>query len=79
MVCCGLAQCGLRIGPECSFLELELWDNPSTTLPKALFYALILVVLSYLIPLLTGTGAAPVPLDRRQWTDGYFSDVANDY
>lgn len=49
-------------------------DNPRKTLPKALFYALILVVVSYMYPLLTGTGA--IPLDRELWTDGYFSDIA---
>ncbi|CAI9755453.1 unnamed protein product [Fraxinus pennsylvanica] len=49
-------------------------ENPKKTLPKALFYALILVVLGYLFPLLTGTGA--IPLQRNSWTDGYFSDVA---
>ncbi|KAG6500711.1 probable polyamine transporter At1g31830 [Zingiber officinale] len=49
-------------------------DNPTRTLPKALFYALVLVVVSYLYPLLAGTGA--IPLDRELWTDGYFSDVA---
>lgn len=49
-------------------------DNPRKTLPKALFYALILVVAGYLYPLLTGTGA--IPLDRELWTDGYFSDIA---
>ncbi|KDP39761.1 hypothetical protein JCGZ_02781 [Jatropha curcas] len=49
-------------------------DNPKKTLPKALFYALVLVVLSYFFPLLVGTGA--VPLDRALWTDGYFSDIA---
>ncbi|XP_026663243.2 polyamine transporter PUT1-like isoform X1 [Phoenix dactylifera] len=49
-------------------------DNPSKTLPKALFYALILVVVGYLYPLLAGTGA--IPLDRELWTDGYFSDIA---
>ncbi|XP_051119198.1 probable polyamine transporter At1g31830 isoform X2 [Andrographis paniculata] len=49
-------------------------DNPKKTLPKALFYALILVVLGYFFPLLTGTGA--IPLHRDLWTDGYFSDVA---
>ncbi|CAD5168623.1 unnamed protein product [Musa acuminata subsp. malaccensis] len=49
-------------------------DNPKRTLPKALFYALILVVVGYLYPLLAGTGA--IPLDRESWTDGYFSDVA---
>ncbi|KAE8718557.1 Polyamine transporter RMV1 [Hibiscus syriacus] len=48
-------------------------DNPKRTLPKALFYALILVVLGYFFPLL-GTGA--LPLDRELWSDGYFSDIA---
>ncbi|KAG6482484.1 probable polyamine transporter At1g31830 [Zingiber officinale] len=49
-------------------------DNPKKTLPKALFYALILVVVGYLYPLLAATGA--IPLDRELWTDGYFSDAA---
>ncbi|XP_071730478.1 probable polyamine transporter At1g31830 isoform X3 [Rutidosis leptorrhynchoides] len=49
-------------------------DNPKKTLPKALFYALILVVSGYFFPLLVGTGA--VPLDRQLWTDGYFSEIA---
>ncbi|KAI3679990.1 hypothetical protein L2E82_50727 [Cichorium intybus] len=66
------------------FWNLNYWDsistlagevhNPKKTLPKALFYALILVVSGYFFPLLTSTGA--VPLHRDQWTDGYFSDVA---
>lgn len=49
-------------------------DNPKKTLPKALFYALILVVLGYFFPLLIGTGA--IPLERDMWTDGYFSVIA---
>lgn len=49
-------------------------DNPKKNLPKALFFALILVVLSYFFPLLVGTGA--IPLNRDLWTDGYFSDIA---
>ncbi|XP_019423384.1 PREDICTED: probable polyamine transporter At1g31830 isoform X1 [Lupinus angustifolius] len=49
-------------------------DNPKKTLPKALFYALILVVLAYFFPLLIGTGV--VPLKRELWTDGYLSDIA---
>ncbi|XP_010256195.1 PREDICTED: probable polyamine transporter At1g31830 [Nelumbo nucifera] len=49
-------------------------DNPSRALPKALFYALILVVFGYFFPLLIGTGA--IPLCRDSWTDGYFSDIA---
>ncbi|CAK9146889.1 unnamed protein product [Ilex paraguariensis] len=66
------------------FWNLNYWDsistlageveNPKKTLPKALFYALILVVLGYFFPLLTGTGA--IPLNRELWTDGYFSDIA---
>ncbi|XP_076887737.1 putative polyamine transporter At1g31830 isoform X1 [Bidens hawaiensis] len=49
-------------------------DNPKKTLPKALFYALILVVCGYFFPLLVGTGA--VPLHRDVWTEGYFSEIA---
>jgi amino acid transporter len=66
------------------FWNLNYWDsistlageveNPKRTLPKALLYALILVVLGYFFPLLVGTGA--VPVDRELWTDGYFSDLA---
>ncbi|OAY52283.1 probable polyamine transporter At1g31830 [Manihot esculenta] len=66
------------------FWNLNYWDsistlageveNPSKTLPKALFYAVILVVSGYLFPILIGTGA--VPLDRELWSDGYFSDIA---
>lgn len=67
------------------FWNLNYWDsistlagevqNPKKTLPKALLYALILVVGAYLYPLLTGTGA--IPLDRELWVDGYFSDIAS--
>ncbi|CAL1372875.1 unnamed protein product [Linum trigynum] len=66
------------------FWNLNYWDsistlageveNPGKTLPKSLFYALILTVFSYLIPLLVGTGA--LPLDQDRWTDGYFSEIA---
>lgn len=66
------------------FWNLNYWDsistlageveNPSRTLPTALFYAVILVVLGYFFPLFIGTGA--IPLDRQLWTDGYFSDIA---
>lgn len=68
------------------FWNLNYWDsisplageveNPGSTLPKALFCALILVILGYFIPLLVGTGAVFVPLEREQWRDGYFSDIA---
>lgn len=50
-------------------------DNPGRTLPRALFYGLILVVVSYFFPLLIGTGA--IPLHRDEWSDGYFSEIAN--
>lgn len=66
------------------FWNLNYWDsistlvgeveNPKKTLPKALFYAVILVVLGYFFPLLIGTGA--VPVKRELWTDGYFSEIA---
>ncbi|KAJ3680694.1 hypothetical protein LUZ60_016972 [Juncus effusus] len=66
------------------FWNLNYWDsvstlageveNPTKTLPKALFYAVLLVVVGYLYPLLAGTGS--VSVDRVQWTDGYFSDIA---
>ncbi|KAK6916762.1 Amino acid/polyamine transporter I [Dillenia turbinata] len=66
------------------FWNLNYWDsistlageveNPSRTLPKALFYALILVVLGYFFPILVGTGALPV--NRELWSDGYFSEIA---
>ncbi|KAF3655988.1 Polyamine transporter PUT1 [Capsicum annuum] len=66
------------------FWNLNYWDavstvageieNPGKTLPKALFYAVPLVVSGYFFPLLFGTGA--VPLNRDLWTDGYFSEIA---
>lgn len=66
------------------FWNLNYWDsistlageveNPKKTLPKSLFYALGLVVISYFFPLLAGTGA--VKVDRGAWTDGYFSELA---
>ncbi|KAI4318771.1 hypothetical protein MLD38_032440 [Melastoma candidum] len=48
-------------------------DNPSRTFPRALFGAVVLVVCSYLIPLLAGTGALDSP--PSQWSDGYFAEV----
>ncbi|KAL5099833.1 hypothetical protein RYX36_004160 [Vicia faba] len=66
------------------FWNLNYWDsistlageveNPKKTLPKGLFFALILVVVAYFFPLLIGTGALPV--QRELWTDGYFSEIA---
>jgi amino acid transporter len=48
-------------------------NNPGKTLPKALFYAVVLVVLGYFLPLLVGTGA--IEVNRELWSDGYFSEV----
>ncbi|KAJ7967556.1 Amino acid/polyamine transporter [Quillaja saponaria] len=65
------------------FWNLNYWDkastlageveNPSKTFPKALLGAVVLVVLSYLIPLLAGTGA--LRSSSSEWTDGYFAEV----
>ncbi|CAJ1977642.1 unnamed protein product [Sphenostylis stenocarpa] len=49
-------------------------DDPGKSLPRALFYAVLLVVLGYFLPLLVGTGA--MPINRELWSDGYFSEVA---
>lgn len=66
------------------FWNLNYWDSISTlagevedpgkTLPKALLYAVMLVVFGHFFPLLVGTGA--VPVNREVWCDGYFSEVA---
>lgn len=66
------------------FWNLNYWDSVSTlagevddpgkTLPRALLYAVMLVVLGYFFPLLVGTGG--VPVNRELWSDGYFSEVA---
>lgn len=65
------------------FWNLNYWDkastlageveNPSRTFPKALFGAVILVVCSYLIPLLASTGA--FKSDPSEWSDGYFAEA----
>ncbi|XP_065871783.1 probable polyamine transporter At3g19553 [Euphorbia lathyris] len=68
---------------NCMFWNLNYWDkastlageveNPSKTFPKALFGAVLLVVCSYLIPLLAGTGA--LRTSSSEWGDGYFAEV----
>lgn len=65
------------------FWNLNYWDkastlageveNPSKTFPKALLGAVVVVVSSYLIPLLAGTGA--LNSASSEWTDGYFAQV----
>ena len=47
--------------------------KPRKTFPRALYAAVVLVVLSYIIPLLAGTGAIPFSADA--WDDGYFAEV----
>jgi len=80
VVCGRFHQCGLGLYLNTLFWNLNYWDSISTlqerntTLPKALFYALILDVSAYFFPLLICTGA--VPLDQEMWSGGYFSDVA---
>lgn len=66
------------------FWNLNYWDNISTLagevenpkkiIPKSLFFAVILVVGTYLIPLLSVTGAIEVVRDN--WNDGYFAEAA---
>lgn len=46
--------------------------DPAKTFPKALGLAVVLVVSSYLFPLLVGLGVAA---DGSDWTLGYFADV----
>ncbi|CAA6657509.1 unnamed protein product [Spirodela intermedia] len=66
------------------FWNLNYWDkastlageveDPSRTFPRAIYGAVALVVASYLVPLMAGTGA----LDRsktEEWSDGYFAQV----
>ncbi|PWA75171.1 Amino acid/polyamine transporter I [Artemisia annua] len=65
------------------FWNLNYWDkastlageveDPSRTFPKALYGAVVLVVCSYLIPLLAGTGSLDV--ESSEWSDGYFAQV----
>jgi hypothetical protein len=49
-------------------------EEPWKTVPKAMFGAVGLVVGTYLIPLLAGTGALPSET-AAEWTDGFFSEV----
>lgn len=66
------------------FWNLNYWDSVSTlvgevdsphrTLPKAMFFAVLLVVGGYIVPLLAGTGSFDVV--RSKWNDGYFADIA---
>ncbi|KAG5061717.1 hypothetical protein AAZX31_01G228200 [Glycine max] len=65
------------------FWNLNYWDkastlageveDPSKTFPRALVGGLVLVVSSYLIPLLAGTGS--FSSSPTEWVDGYFAQV----
>lgn len=48
--------------------------DPSRTFPRALLAAVLLVMASYLLPLVVGLGVMGV--DPSQWTTGYLADVA---
>ena len=67
---------------NCLFWNLNYWDSISTmigevrdpqqTLPRAMRWAVVLVVASYLLPLVVGIG---VSQDWRVWHAGYFSEI----
>ncbi|KAK4482938.1 hypothetical protein RD792_010111 [Penstemon davidsonii] len=48
-------------------------NNPRKTFPLALFFAVILTCLSYIIPLVAVTGAMAV--DQNKWEDGFMADA----
>lgn len=48
-------------------------DNPSKTFPRALLWAVLLVVLSYFLPTLAALGVA---VDTQDWQLGYYGKVA---
>ncbi|GLJ56143.1 hypothetical protein SUGI_1205190 [Cryptomeria japonica] len=50
-------------------------EDPLRTLPKALCWALLLVVGTCILPLLSATGS--IDVDRSQWNAGYLANVAN--
>ncbi|XP_020533370.1 probable polyamine transporter At3g13620 isoform X1 [Jatropha curcas] len=66
------------------FWNLNFWDSASTlageveqpqsTYPKALFAAGLVTCLGYLLPLLAAIGA--IPLNQKDWTDGYLANLA---
>lgn len=48
-------------------------DNPSRTFPRALLWAVLLVVASYFLPTLAALG---VTVDSADWELGYYGKVA---
>ncbi|KAK9079033.1 hypothetical protein SSX86_000702 [Deinandra increscens subsp. villosa] len=69
---------------NCLFWNLNFWDtvstmagevkNPKKTFPKALFFAVILTCLAYIIPLMAVTGA--VSVDQNDWETGFMAVAA---
>ncbi|KAD4384208.1 hypothetical protein R6Q59_011820 [Mikania micrantha] len=69
---------------NCLFWNLNFWDtvstmageveNPKKTFPAALFCAVILTCLAYLIPLMAVTGA--VEVDQSEWESGFMAVAA---
>ena len=59
---------------NCSVLSGEI-ANPQKTLPKAIFIALIITVLGYLIPLTIGMGVMSGVTDFSSWSAGCFQAV----
>ncbi|GBG79992.1 hypothetical protein CBR_g30253 [Chara braunii] len=49
-------------------------EKPKKIFPKALFLAVILVVVTYVVPLMAGTGS--IPYRRESWSDGSFATIA---
>ncbi|XP_062211398.1 probable polyamine transporter At3g13620 [Phragmites australis] len=66
------------------FWNLNYWDSASTmageverperTFPRALAVAVILIVASYLLPLMAATGSVDAPSEA--WANGYLADAA---
>ncbi|KAJ0858433.1 putative amino acid/polyamine transporter I [Helianthus annuus] len=69
---------------NCLFWNLNFWDtvstmageveNPKKTFPAALFSAVILTCLAYIIPLMAVTGA--VSVDQHEWESGFMAVAA---
>jgi hypothetical protein len=69
------------------FWNLNYWDSASTmagevdrperTFPRALAVAVVLIAVSYLLPLMAATGATDAPPDA--WVNGYLADAAGIY
>ena len=68
------------------FWNLNYWDSASsfsgevcnlgTTYPKAMKGALVLVVLSYILPLLAGIGATSYK--NSEWKEGFLENIADE-